>query len=389
MQSACSRGPLIQSLSQGTFSRGLLSNKRDREEQISYTSPLPILQPKPKRFQSKKAFLKDNPREVGVNEHYFKQSAKKQFCFCTYKHFYTCISCCKLFNKQQSFSQYSQSLTQFSLAMGPRKACTQQSSRAQQLNRSPMHGVNQLKTNNIRPLGFRGNTRVQDRFLEATIPGMSVSPTASLSEGCTVNEQGGPQTLRKESICSGGPTEHTRVPVQSVRGSQKRWLSKTSDKPVPTRSICHLGTLQDGKHSSSRAPNPGGGLDGKNRSQGCILCSPNSQGPSTMATFSLARPGLPVLLPSIRPVLSPPGVHKDHTPNSGVAEATGSEIDCLHRRLSPFSSLQGGSPRISLTHDHCTASIGFLDQQREVHPSTLPGNRILRSDSSVSLSTPA
>ena len=252
-----------------------------------------------------------------------------------------------------------------------------------------MHGVNQLKTNNIRPLGFRGNTRVQDRFLEATILGMSASPTASLSEGCTVNEQGGPQTLRKESICSGGPTAHTRVPVQSVHGSQKRWLSKTSDKPVPTRSICHLGTLQDGKHSSSRAPNPGGGLDGKNRSQGCILCSPNSQGPSTMATFSLARPGLPVLLPSIQPVLSPLGVHKDHTPNSGVAEATGSEIDCLHRRLSPFSSLQGGSPCISLTHDHCTASIGFLDQQREVHPSTLPGNRILRSDSSVSLSTPA
>ena len=42
---------------------------------------------------------------------------------------------------------------------------------------------------------------------------------------------------------------------------------------------------------------------------------------------------------------------------------------------------------------HCTTSIGFLDQQREVHPSTLPRNRILRSGSSVSppssSSTPA
>ena len=84
--------------------------------------------------------------------------------------------------------------------MGPGKACTQQSSRAQQLNRPPMHGVNQLETNNIRPLGFRGNTRVQDRILEATIPGMSASPTASLSEGCTVNEHRGPQTLRKRAI---------------------------------------------------------------------------------------------------------------------------------------------------------------------------------------------
>ena len=100
-------------------------------------------------------------------------------------------------------------------------------------------------------------------------------------------------------------------------------------------------------HLVEHLANPGGGLDGKNRSQGRIFCSPNSQGPSTMATFSLTRPGLPVLLPSIQPVLSPPGVHKDHTPNSCVAEAIGSEIDYLHRRLSPFSSLQGGSPRIS------------------------------------------
>ena len=46
-----------------------------------------------------------------------------------------------------------------------------------------------------------------------------------------------------------------------------------------------------------------------------------------MATFSLARPELPVLLPSVQPTLSPPGVHKDHTSNSGLAEATGSKID--------------------------------------------------------------
>ena len=51
-----------------------------------------------------------------------------------------------------------------------------------------MHDINQLETNNIRPLGFRGNTRVKDRLLEATIPGMSTNLTASLSEGGTVNE---------------------------------------------------------------------------------------------------------------------------------------------------------------------------------------------------------
>ena len=103
-----------------------------------------------------------------------------------------------------------------------------------------------------------------------------------------------------------------------------------------------------------------------------------------MAPFSLARPELPVLLPSIWPVLSSPCVYKDHTPNSGLAEATGSEINCLHRQLPPFSSLQGGRPHTSSTHDHCFASIGFLNQQREIHSDTLSRNRILRSDSSLS-----
>ena len=65
MQSACSRGPLIQSLNRRTFFEGLLSNKQDQEEQISDTGPLSTLKPKPKRFRSKKDLLKDKPPRSG------------------------------------------------------------------------------------------------------------------------------------------------------------------------------------------------------------------------------------------------------------------------------------------------------------------------------------
>ena len=58
-QSACSREPLLQSLSQKVFLRVLLSNKRGWEEQIPATSLLSTLQSKPpKRFWD---LLKDNP----------------------------------------------------------------------------------------------------------------------------------------------------------------------------------------------------------------------------------------------------------------------------------------------------------------------------------------
>ena len=67
--------------------------------------------------------------------------------------------------------------------------------------------------------------------------------------------------------------------------------------------------------------------------------------------------------------LSPLGAHKDHMSTSDLAEETGSEIDCLHRPLSPFSSFQGGSPHTSSTHDHCTANenIGFsINKQKSI-----------------------
>ena len=50
------------------FFEGLLLNKQDQEEQISDTGPLSTLQPKPKRFRSKKDLLKDkSPRSGSMN----------------------------------------------------------------------------------------------------------------------------------------------------------------------------------------------------------------------------------------------------------------------------------------------------------------------------------
>ena len=107
-------------------------------------------------------------------------------------------------------------------------------------------------------MGSRGNTRVQDRILEAANPGMPTCTISPLSEGGRANGHQDLQTLRKESNYSNRPIPHTGVPVQSVPGPQKRWLSKTSDNLVPTQPVCHLGTLQDGKHSPSQIPDPEG-----------------------------------------------------------------------------------------------------------------------------------
>ena len=283
------------------------------------------------------------PPELGVNEQYFKQPARKQLCFCSCKHLYIRIMCCKFSIINNHF--------QSTLSLPPNSAL-QWVQENLVSNSPPEHSSS---TDHLCMALTNWKQITSDPWVLEAIQGYKIKSWKQPIQAC---------------------------PPAPLHLSQKE--AKTSDKLVPTQLVCHLGTLQDGRHPSSRAPDPGGGLDGKSRPQGCIFFSPNSQGPSAMTMFSLARPELPVLLPSIWPVLSSLHVFKDHAPNSGLAEATGSKIDCLHRQLSPFSSLQGGSPYTSSTHDHCIASIGFLDQQQEIHPNILPGNRILRSDSSLS-----
>ena len=136
--------------------KGLFSNKPPgRSTYQAQACYQPYNQNHQRGFGPRRTFSKITPK-VEVNEQYFKQPARKWLYFCSNNHLYTRTTCCKLFNEQQSFSMYSQSPTQFRLAMGPELSCTQHSSRTQQFNRLPMHGANKLNTNNIRPLGSRG-----------------------------------------------------------------------------------------------------------------------------------------------------------------------------------------------------------------------------------------
>ena len=180
-QSASSRGPLQQNLSQRLIWGGSSQTSGTRRSRYQAQARYQPYNQNQRAFGPRRTFSKTIPK-VRINEQYFKQSSKKQFCFCSYKHLHTCITCCKLFNKKQFLSQYFQSPTQFNFPVGSGKACTQQSSRGQQLNRSLMHGINQLEANNIRPLGFRGNTSVKGQILEATIPGTYVCQPHCISQ---------------------------------------------------------------------------------------------------------------------------------------------------------------------------------------------------------------
>ena len=87
-------------------SRGLLSSKRLRKEQlISTTSQIPPIPSKPKKFcQTKKALPKDRLQRAGTMNSIV--NPQKGHCFCS--SLYTCISCRK-FNYKKQCTLYSNS----------------------------------------------------------------------------------------------------------------------------------------------------------------------------------------------------------------------------------------------------------------------------------------
>ena len=76
MQSACSRGPLIQSLSRRTFFEGAPLKQAGPGGADTDTGPLSNPTTKTKEVSVQEGPSQRQTPEVGVNEQYFKQSAK-------------------------------------------------------------------------------------------------------------------------------------------------------------------------------------------------------------------------------------------------------------------------------------------------------------------------
>ena len=122
MQFGCSRGPVLQNLNQRTSFEGAPL------KQVGLggadTRHKPSINPTTKTKEvsvQKGPSQRQHPKSGSINNTSNNQ-LKSNFVFVAVnKHLYTCNTCSKLFNKEQSFSQYSQSPTQFSLAVDPGK----------------------------------------------------------------------------------------------------------------------------------------------------------------------------------------------------------------------------------------------------------------------------
>ena len=81
-------------------------------------------------------------------------------------------------------------------------------------------------------------------------------------------------------------------------------VPKKDGSPQATKPLCYLGAFQVGKYPSSGEFNPGGRLDDKDGSQGCLFLHPNPSGTSSVAMVPVAGADVRISVPAFRSVLS-------------------------------------------------------------------------------------
>ena len=110
------------------------------------------------------------------------------------------------------------------------------------------------------------------------------------------------------------------------RGSETHYQSKGIKLVHSTR------TLQDGRNPYLEGHSKTQGLDGQNRSKGCLLHNPNTHHTEKVPQVCGVRTNISVQLSHVRSVISAMGLYQDPQISGSTAAGDGSTNDCVHRR---------------------------------------------------------
>ena len=164
--------------------------------------------------------------------------------------------------------------------------------------------------------------------------------------------------------------------LQYISCPQERRGTKTCHQSQSTEQLCSPGALQDGGYSHSEGAAGIGRLASKSRSEGCLLRNSHSPNTSEVLTFPVPGESFPIHLPSIRPVLSSVGVHKNPETSTGHLTTKRGPYDRLHRRHPTDSRIKGPSSRPCPSPGAPAREPRLYHQHREVSAHPKPDHRV-------------
>jgi len=202
-------------------------------------------------------------------------------------------------------------------------------------------------------------------------PATEVPTTTSGSQGAPLNVGGdseaGDQGCSKEgySLCES-------IPQPDISGSQERWFSEVGDQPETSESVYPPTALQDGEFGIGQRPAEGRGLDGLNRSKGCLPLGDDMGRPPEILEIHMAGQPVRIPVPPLRSKQCTARVHQVTKTCPCKAAPSRDETDNVSRRHVGDGTEQGGIREPPRPDNIPFRAVGVCGQQGEVSTGTSP-----------------
>ena len=135
------------------------------------------------------------------------------------------------------------------------------------------------------------------------------------------------QGLVSKKSLPGSQAAGRPVHVNRVLSTKRKWRLSTYHQPSCSKPVLGEGVLQDVGTASSEISYTAGRLHDEIRPEGCISRTSNSSLPQKVSEVRLSGQNLRVSVPSLWPVLSSEGIHKDTEPVLAVLQSMGIRVE--------------------------------------------------------------
>ena len=158
--------------------------------------------------------------------------------------------------------------------------------------------------------------------------------------------------------------------LEHISSTQKRGESEACDQPQGSQPVCKPPTLQNGGYTYSKGSDTVQRLDDQNRSEGCLLLSPNSRGTPEVPKVHSREPSLSVYLPSLWSVERPLDLYQGPEASGGQAQRARGENGNVPGRHTDNGELAGDGTRTYSSSNLPLGEPGFLHQCKQIRDPT-------------------
>ena len=207
--------------------------------------------------------------------------------------------------------------------------------------------------------GLQVGTRLQACSAQAT------STTHHEQKGHSPHTDRDREVGHQRSDSSSGPLRRT-ISEPTVSRSQEGWLIKTGGELEGLKQVHHTQEVQDRRGSSLEGPLASRGLDGINRSKGCLLLCDHGSTRSEIAQVQLAGTDVRVSMPALWPQQRPSSVYKAAEARNSIAASEGPPSDIVPGRHVADGPVQSRIEDIREVSPTAPAVVGVQNQLGQI-----------------------